>query len=113
VPIFDSQAWRAINVIAQLTDKIPIDLTLTKYDVFLQLHTDCFGAFYSAIDQLIGDEFSDIFDAATQNEKASVKEAAKRQYANHITVIDQLLWHLGKEISFGKVKSAAEAAMSS
>lgn len=102
VPIFDSQASHAISVVARLANKVPTpDLKPTaganKYCTFVKLHTLCFAEFYGRIDETISEQFSDIFDAAAPHGHASSKEDAKRQYANHVTVIDQLLWHLGDE----------------
>jgi hypothetical protein len=106
VPIFDSQAWNAITVVARLAKKVATpdiqskkNATLDEYCTFLKLHPLCFGEFYAEIDTFIGGEFSKIFESAHQkNGGAITEEDAKSQYANHITVIDQLLWHLGSEI---------------
>ncbi|MFZ1010993.1 MAG: hypothetical protein WAN65_29410, partial [Candidatus Sulfotelmatobacter sp.] len=106
VPIFDSQAWSAMTVVARLAGKVPTpdeqskkDANLNEYCTFLELHQRCFGELYDAIDAIIGEEFSKIFDGAPRKNSGSItQEDAKRQYANHVTVIDQLLWHLGSEV---------------
>jgi hypothetical protein len=105
VPIFDDRAWRAINVIARLAEKVetpdPEDksaLALNEFCAFLKLHVLCFSDIYERIDQIISEEFDTIFDSATRQNDAITKEDAARQYANHITVIDQILWHLGGDV---------------
>lgn len=101
VPIFDDRAWRAVNVIARLTEKAETpdpdrsDFTLNEFCAFLKLHVLCFSGIYERIDEIISEEFDAIFDSATRQVAAITKEDAARQYANHITVIDQVLWHLG------------------
>jgi len=102
VPIFDDLAWCAINVVARLAEKVetpdPKDKsasTLNKFCAFLKLHSLCFSDIYERIDQIILGEFDTIFDSAERKGPAITKENAARQYANHITVIDQILVHLG------------------
>lgn len=104
-PIFDDRAWRAINVIARLAEKVetpdPQDksaFTLNEFCAFLKLHARCFSDIYERIDKIISEEFDAIFDSATRQNDAITKEYATRQYANHITVIDQILWHLGGDV---------------
>jgi hypothetical protein len=46
--------------------------------------------------RIVGAEFSTIFASATRK---NTEAEAKRQYANHMTVIDQLLWHLGSVVA--------------
>jgi branched-subunit amino acid permease len=58
-----------------------------------------FGELYAKIDTIVAEEFSTIFTNATRKNNANTEADAKRQYANHMTVIDQLLWHLGSEIA--------------
>jgi hypothetical protein len=101
VPIFDDLAWRAINVVARLAEKVetpdPEDKsasTLNEFCAFLKLHALCFSGIYERIDEIISEEFDTIFDSATR-QTAITKEDAAHQYANHITVIDQILVHLG------------------
>jgi len=106
VPIFDSQAWCATNVIARLVDKVPTDdpqaksdSILNAYCAFLKLHTICFADLYNPIDKIISEDFGKIFEDAPRKNSTSIKKKdAERQYANHMTVIDQLLWHLGSEV---------------
>ena len=102
VPIFDDLAWRAINVVARLAGKVetpdPEDesaSTLNEFCAFLKLHALCFSGIYERIDEIILEEFDTIFDSAKRQVPAITKENAARQYANHITVIDQILVHLG------------------
>jgi hypothetical protein len=101
VPIFDDRAWRAINVVARLVEKAETpdpdksDFTLNEFCAFLKLHVLCFSSIYGQIDKIISEEFDAIFDGAARQVTAITKEDAERQYANHITVIDQILWHLG------------------
>jgi hypothetical protein len=102
VPIFDDLAWRSINVVARLAEKVetpdPEDKsasTLNEFCAFLKLHALCFSDIYERIDKIISEEFDTIFDSATRQNDAITKEDAASQYANHITVIDQLLVHLG------------------
>jgi hypothetical protein len=106
VPIFDSQARNAMTVVARLAEKVPTpdiqskkNATLDAFCTFLELHKLCFAEFYEAIDTLIIEEFGKIFDGVPRKSGGSITEQdARSQYANHITVIDQLLWHLGSEI---------------
>jgi hypothetical protein len=105
VPIFDSRAWRAINVIARVVEKAetpdPEDrssVTLNQYCAFLRLHEVCFSHLYDPIKQIVTREFDKIFSSATQQNGGVSKEDAAKQYANHMTVIDQMLWHLGGAI---------------
>ena len=100
VPIFDARAWRALNLVARLTEKAATpdpdqsDFTLNEFCAFLKLHVLCFSSIYDRIDEITLDEFDSIFDGSTRQVRAITKEDAARQYANHITVIDQVLWHL-------------------
>jgi hypothetical protein len=105
VPIFDSQAWCATNVIARVAKKVDtpdpqdrFDSILNRYCAFLKLHALCFKDLYDPIDKIIAEEFAAIFESAAQKNSAIKKDDAERQYANHMTVIDQLLWHLGSEV---------------
>jgi hypothetical protein len=105
VPIFDDRAWRAINVIARLAEKVetpdPDDksvFTLNEFCAFLKLHVLCFSDIYERIDKIISEEFDRIFESATRQNDSITKEDSARQYANHITVIDQTLWHLGGDV---------------
>ena len=109
VPIFDDRAWRAINVIARLADKVetpdPRDksaFTLNEFCAFLKLHRLCFSAVYERIDKIISEEFDRIFDSAKRRDAGTRKEDAARQYANHITAIDQILYHLGGAVPVDK-----------
>jgi hypothetical protein len=102
VPIFDGLAWRAINVVARLAEKVETPdpegksaSTLNEFCAFLKLHALCFSGIYGRIDEIILEEFDTIFDSAKRQVPAITKENAARQYANHITVIDQILVHLG------------------
>jgi hypothetical protein len=106
VPIFDSQSWWATTVIARISGKVytpgslvTSDLVLNQYCAFLKLHILCFGDLYATIGTIVAEEFSTIFANATRKNNANTEADAKRQYANHVTVIDQLLWHLGSEIA--------------
>ena len=106
VPIFDSQAWCATTVIARISGNVYTpgslvtpDLIFNPYCAFLKLHMLCFGNLYARIDTIVAEEFSTIFANATRKNSANTEEDARRQYANHMTVIDQLLWHLGSEIA--------------
>jgi len=108
VPILDSQARCATRVIARMSGKIEtpgflVDgrrgFVLDQYCAFLKLHDMCFSHLYAPIDAIIKKEFSSIFGGATR-QNASITEAnAKNQYGNHMTVIDQILWHLGSDIA--------------
>lgn len=105
VPIFDDLAWRAINVVARLAEKVETPdpehesaSTLNEFCAFLKLHALCFSDIYERIDKLILEEFDTIFDSATRQNDAITKEDAASQYANHITVIDQILVHLGSAV---------------
>lgn len=106
VPIFDSQAWCAIKVIARISGKIETpgllverDSVLERYCAFLNLHALCFSHLYGPIDTFAAKEFSAIFGSTTQKTSAVTEADAKRQYANHMTLIDQLLWHLGGDVA--------------
>ena len=106
VPIFDSQAWCATNVIARISGKVYTpgslvaqDTTLKPYCAFLKLHALCFGNLYNRIDTILAVEFSTIYANATRKNNSNTEADAKRQYANHMTVIDQMLWHLGSDIA--------------
>jgi hypothetical protein len=101
-PIFDDLAWRAINVVARLAEKVETPdpagksaSTLNEFCAFLKLHALCFSGIYERIDEIILEEFDTIFDSAKRQVAGITKENAARQYANHITVIDQILVHLG------------------
>jgi hypothetical protein len=108
VPIFDSQSWCATKVIARLSGKIETPgllvngrrgFVLDHYCAFLRLHDMCFSHLYATIDAFVAREFSAIFSGAKRQD-ASISEAnARNQYGNHMTVIDQLLWHLGSDIA--------------
>jgi hypothetical protein len=105
VPIFDSRAWRAINVIARIVDKAetpdPEDKSsfrLKEYCAFLKLHEICFSHLYDSIQKIVAEEFDTIFSGAEQQNGGVVKQDAANQYANYMTVIDQMLWHLGGAI---------------
>ena len=76
--------------------------TLNEFCAFLKLHTLCFSAVYERIDKIISEEFDTIFDSAKRQNAANKKGDAARQYANHITVIDQILYHLGGAVPVDK-----------
>jgi hypothetical protein len=104
IPISDDLALRAINVLARLAEKAETpdpdqsDFTLNEFCVFLKLHTLCFSSIYERIDEIVAAEFDTIFDGATRQVTTITKEDAKRQYGSHVTVIDQILLHLGSAV---------------
>jgi hypothetical protein len=107
VPIYDAQAWHAITVIARLANKVETpdpaprgrNSILDEYCAFLKLHRLCFSTLYEPIDKIVAEDFGSIFDGVPTMPGTSIKkEDAEQQYANHITVIDQLLWHLGNDV---------------
>jgi hypothetical protein len=104
IPISDDLASAAINVVARLTEKVETPdpdnskFTLNEFCAFLKLHTLCFSSIYERIDEIISAEFDTIFDGATRQVATITEEDAKRQYGNHITVIDQILLHLGSAV---------------
>lgn len=104
IPIFDARAWDAINVIARILEVAatpdPADrsrVTLDQYCVLLKLHETCFSHLYSKIDEIVTREFEAIFNSTRQTEVGSM-QFAREQYSHHMTVIDQILWHLGGAI---------------
>jgi hypothetical protein len=106
--IFDSQAWCATKVIARLSGKIEtagllVDgrraFVLDQYCAFLKLHDMCFSHLYAPIDKFVAQEFSLIFSGAKRQDASITEANAKNQYGNHMTVIDQILWHLGSDIA--------------
>jgi hypothetical protein len=108
VPIFDSQAWCATKVIARLSGKIETPgllldgrrgFVLDQYCAFLKLHDMCFSHLYAPIDTFVSKEFSLIFSGTTRQDVSTTEANAKNQYGNHMTVVDQILWHLGSDIA--------------
>jgi hypothetical protein len=106
VPIFDSQAWCATTVIARISGKVYTlvslvtpGLILKPYCAFLKLHALCFADLFDRIDAIVAAEFSAIFASAKRKNKTITEANAKSQYANHMTVIDQILWHLGSSVA--------------
>jgi hypothetical protein len=106
VPIFDSQAWCATTVIARISGNVYTpgsvvtrDSILNPYCAFLKLHALCFADLYDRIDATVAAEFSAIFASAKRKNRTITEADAKRQYANHMTVIDQILWHLGSLVA--------------
>jgi hypothetical protein len=75
------------------------DLILNPYCAFLKLHALCFADLYDRIDAMVAAEFSAIFANAKRKNKTITEADAKRQYANHMTVTDQILWHLGSLVA--------------
>jgi hypothetical protein len=104
IPISDDLASSAINVVARLAEKVetpdPDDskFTLNEFCAFLRLHTLCFSSIYGRIDEIVATEFDTVFDGATRQIATITREDAKRQYGNHITVIDQILLNLGSAV---------------
>ncbi len=73
-------------------------LLLNPFCAFLSLREVCFSHLYDPIDKFVAKEFGAIFGNVAQ--ASTITEAdARNQYANYMTVIDQILWHLGSDVA--------------